>query len=208
MDYKNHNMIIDSPRSIYICRSHGIEMEDLYYYNFFEYRNMHPDIIPLNLDIQKSHFYHDQGIREITLSKLIRERRDLIKQEETKNNLIQNKNNFENKSTNTIKNNNNEKEKIKLKSKNELERVKNKEKKELLNMLENQLRSAFIQKQNDLKLQIENEKELDKLKLLEIRRKEQEKYKEYLEKQRKLKEEKEAQEQKKFTKNILKKNKN
>ena len=81
MDYKNHNMIIDSPRSIYICRSHGIEMEDLYYYNFFEYRNMHPEIIPLNLDIQKSHFYHDQGIREITLSKLIRERRDLIKQE-------------------------------------------------------------------------------------------------------------------------------
>ena len=57
-------------------------------------------------------------------------------------------------------------------------------------MLENQFRSAFIQKQNDLKLQIENEKELDKLKLLEIRRKEQEKYKEFLEKQRKLKEEK------------------
>ena len=35
----------------------------------------------LNIEIQQSHFFHEQGVREVLLGKLIRQRRELIDNE-------------------------------------------------------------------------------------------------------------------------------
>ena len=78
MDYRDHEMNLTSPRSLNICRQNGVSIKDLYFYNFYEYRDMHPEIKSLSIEIQQSHYFHDQGVREVLLGKLIRERRELI----------------------------------------------------------------------------------------------------------------------------------
>ena len=81
IDYTNHEMILTSPRSIQICRQNGVDVKDLYFYNSYEFRKMHPELTSLNLEIQKSHYFHEQGVREVLIGKLIRQRRDLIAKE-------------------------------------------------------------------------------------------------------------------------------
>ena len=81
MDYTDHQMILTSPRSITICRQRGVDIKDLYFYNFYEFREMHPELTSLNIEIQKSHYFHEQGVREALLGELIRERRKLINSE-------------------------------------------------------------------------------------------------------------------------------
>ena len=78
MDYTDHQMILTSPRSIQVCRQNGVDIKDLYFYNFYEFREMHPELTSLNIEIQKSHYFHEQGVREVLVSKLIRQRRELI----------------------------------------------------------------------------------------------------------------------------------
>ena len=95
IDWRNHSMKISSPHSKHIMRENNIEEEDLYLYDFFEYRELHPEIIPLSLDIQKSHFYNDLNKREERLSKLIQLRRQLLFTEETKTSLEEHFNNKE-----------------------------------------------------------------------------------------------------------------
>ena len=70
MNYNDHQMILTSPRSIQVCRQNGVDIKDLYFYNFYEFREMHPELTSLNLEIQKSHYFHEQGIREVLVSKL------------------------------------------------------------------------------------------------------------------------------------------
>ena len=81
MDYTDHQMILTSPRSITICRQRGVDIKDLYFYNFYEFREKHPELTSLNIEIQKSHYFHEQGVREALLGELIRERRKLINSE-------------------------------------------------------------------------------------------------------------------------------
>ena len=196
-DYTNHTAAINSPRSVSLMRESGILMQDLYFYNFYEYREMHPEIIPLSLEIQKSHFYHMQGIREDTLRKLIQERRDLIHKEETKqNNFSMNRSNVKKEQlyqTSMSKCNNTTKSREK-----EIEKCKEKQKKELLSMVETQLRDAFMKQQNELKFQLEKEMMIDRERENLLRRKEEERYKAFLEQQRKEEEKRKAEEQKKI----------
>ena len=44
MDYTDHQMILTSPRSIQVCRQNGIDVKDLYFYNFYEFREMHHEL--------------------------------------------------------------------------------------------------------------------------------------------------------------------
>ena len=193
MDWRNHSMRISSPHSLHIMRENNIEMEELYLFDFFEFREKHPEIIPLNLEIQKSHYYNDLNIREEKLKILIKARRDLLFTEETKTSLEDEFKENEEEKMKKIR-----RDKLKKKNENELERVKEKEKKELLNMLENQVRRAYIEKQNMLKMKLDEDKEMDKKEIELQRRKAQEKYNEYLKKQRILKEKREAEKQKKI----------
>ena len=36
-DYTNHSAYINSPRSLSLMKERGLRMEDLYFYNFYEY---------------------------------------------------------------------------------------------------------------------------------------------------------------------------
>ena len=92
IDYRDHKMILTSPRSLAICKQNNVNMEDLYFYNFFEYREIHPDIITLKVEQQHEHYESDKKYRENLISKLIQERRALIKKENEKN-IEQKKNN-------------------------------------------------------------------------------------------------------------------
>ena len=70
MDYNDYQMILTSLRSIQVCRQNGVDIKDLYIYKFYEFREMHPELTSLNLEIQKSHYFHELGIREVLVSKL------------------------------------------------------------------------------------------------------------------------------------------
>ena len=148
-DYTNHSAYINSPRSLSLMKERGLLMEDLYFYNFYEYREMHPEIIPLSLEIQKSHFYHMQGIREETLRLMIEERRQIIRNElesQSKKNFSMNNNTKEQqKNQSTQQKADLSKSKTKLsKEQKEIEKCREKQKKELLAMIETQLKSAFL----------------------------------------------------------------
>ena len=72
MNFSAHQMILTSPRSLNICRQNGVDVKDLYFYNFNEYREMHPELTSLSIEIQQSHFFHEESKREVLLSKLRR----------------------------------------------------------------------------------------------------------------------------------------
>ena len=188
MDYTNHQMILTSPRSIQVCRQNGVDIKDLYFYNFYEFREMHPELTSLNLEIQKSHYFHDQGVREVLVSKLIRQRRELInkeneyrlKQKEEKKKIEQEK---------RIKQKDENPEKfLKEKAANDVAVTKNKQKKQLFNILEANLREAYIKRENEFKSQLEENKKNDLLFEEKIRKREQEKHKKFMEQQRQIKE--------------------
>ena len=188
MDYTNHQMILTSPRSIQVCRQNGVDIKDLYFYNFYEFREMHPELTSLNLEIQKSHYFHDQGVREVLVSKLIRQRRELInkeneyrlKQKEEKKKIEQEK---------RIKQKDENPEKfLKEKAAIDVAVTKNKQKKQLFNILEANLREAYIKRENELKSQLEENKKNDLLFEEKIRKREQEKHKKFMEQQRQIKE--------------------
>ena len=188
MDYTNHQMILTSPRSIQVCRQNGVDIKDLYFYNFYEFREMHPELTSLNLEIQKSHYFHDQGVREVLVSKLIRQRRELInkeneyrlKQKEEKKKIEQEK---------RIKQKDENPEKfLKEKAANDVAVTKNKQKKQLFNILEANLREAYIKRENELKSQLEENKKNDLLFEEKTRKREQEKHKKFMEQQRQIKE--------------------
>ena len=188
MDYTNHQMILTSPHSIQVCRQNGVDIKDLYFYNFYEFREMHPELTSLNLEIQKSHYFHDQGVREVLVSKLIRQRRELInkeneyrlKQKEEKKKIEQEK---------RIKQKDENPEKfLKEKAANDVAVTKNKQKKQLFNILEANLREAYIKRENELKSQLEENKKNDLLFEEKIRKREQEKHKKFMEQQRQIKE--------------------
>ena len=188
MDYTNHQMILTSPRSIQVCRQNGVDIKDLYFYNFYEFREMHPELTSLNLEIQKSHYFHDQGVREVLVSKLIRQRREFInkeneyrlKQKEEKKKIEQEK---------RIKQKDENPEKfLKEKAANDVAVTKNKQKKQLFNILEANLREAYIKRENELKSQLEENKKNDLLFEEKIRKREQEKHKKFMEQQRQIKE--------------------
>ena len=188
MDYTDHQMILTSPRSIQVCRQNGVDIKDLYFYNFYEFREMHPELTSLNLEIQKSHYFHDQGVREVLVSKLIRQRRELInkeneyrlKQKEEKKKIEQEK---------RIKQKDENPEKfLKEKAANDVAVTKNKQKKQLFNILEANLREAYIKRENELKSQLEENKKNDLLFEEKIRKREQEKHKKFMEQQRQIKE--------------------
>ena len=84
IDYKDHDMILTSPRSIYVCKQLNANMEDLYFYNFYEFRNSHPELLSLSIDKQKAHYFHLEQQRQILIDKLIKKRRELINQEHEK----------------------------------------------------------------------------------------------------------------------------
>ena len=188
MDYTDHQMILTSPRSIQVCRQNGVDIKDLYFYNFYEFREMHPELTSLNLEIQKSHYFHDQGVREVLVSKLIRQRRELInkeneyrlKQKEEKKKIEQEK---------RIKQKDENPEKfLKEKAANDVAVTKNKQKKQLFNILEANLREAYIKRENEFKSQLEENKKNDLLFEEKIRKREQEKHKKFMEQQRQIKE--------------------
>ena len=188
MNYNDHQMILTSPRSIQVCRQNGVDIKDLYFYNFYEFREMHPELTSLNLEIQKSHYFHDQGVREVLVSKLIRQRRELInkeneyrlKQKEEKKKIEQEK---------RIKQKDENPEKfLKEKAANDVAVTKNKQKKQLFNILEANLREAYIKRENELKSQLEENKKNDLLFEEKIRKREQEKHKKFMEQQRQIKE--------------------
>ena len=161
MDFRDHQMILTSPRSINICKKHGVDLEDLYFYNFYEFREMHPELNSLGIEIQKSHYFHDKEAREVLLSKLRKERKELIEKEYEmfiKQNKFQ-KEDIIQKEFQKKKNSKN----LNLKNlpKNENERIREKEKRKLINMLEANLRTAYLQKENELKSELEKNKRND-----------------------------------------------
>ena len=140
MDYHDHQMILTSPRSKNVCLKNGVDMKDLYFYNFFEYRQMHPELTALNLEIQQSHYFHEQAAREVLLSKLIRERREIIDDE---NKYFEEKKK-ENKEKEKKEKEIEKKNRIKKGMKSEIEMTRENKKKQLMNMLVNNLREEFI----------------------------------------------------------------
>ena len=188
MDYTDHQMILTSPRSIQVCRQNGVDIKDLYFYNFYEFREMHPELTSLNLEIQKSHYFHDQGVREVLVSKLIRQRRELINKE-NEYRLKQKEETKKIEQEKRIKQKDENPEKfLKEKAANDVAVTKNKQKKQLFNILEANLREAYIKRENELKSQLEENKKNDLLFEEKIRKREQEKHKKFLEQQRQIKE--------------------
>ena len=193
MNYSDHKMIINSPRSLNVCRQNNVDMTDLYYYDFHEFRMKHPELTSLNIDIQQSHYFHEQAARELLLTKLIRERRELINNE---NELYLKQK--EEKKEKKKKQKELEKKKNKSKPLSEVEKTREKKKRELFNELESRLREAYKKKENELKTKLEENKKNDLLLEEKIRRKEEEEHKKFLEKER-IKKEKLMQEKQERT---------
>ena len=188
MDYTDHQMILTSPRSIQVCRQNGIDVKDLYFYNFYEFREMHPELTSLNIEIQKSHYFHEQGVREVLVGKLIRQRRELIFNEnEYRLKQKQEKKKIEQEKRMKMKDEDPEKF-MKNKAANDIEVTKNLQKKQLFSILEANLREAYLKKENELKSRLEENKKVDLSFEEKIRKKEQEKHKKFLEEQRQKKE--------------------
>ena len=188
MNYNGHQMILTSPRSIQVCRQNGVDIKDLYFYNFYEFREMHPELTSLNLEIQKSHYFHEQEVREVLVSKLIRQRRELInKENEYRLKQKEEKKKIQQEKRIKLKDENPEKF-LKKKAANDVAVTKNKQKKQLFNILEANLREAYIKRENELKSQLEENKKNDLLFEENFRKKEQEKHKKFLEQQRQIKE--------------------
>ena len=177
MDYTDHQMILTSPRSITICRQRGVDIKDLYFYNFYEFREMHPELTSLNIEIQKSHYFHEQGVRDALLGELKRERRKLInseneyylKQIEEKKKKEQ-KLRIQKKEENPDMNFKNNAEK-------EIEMTKKKHKKQLINILEANIREAYLKKERELISELEKNKKKDLIYEEKLRKKEQAKHK-------------------------------
>ena len=204
-DYTNHRSYINSPRSKTLMNENGISMEDLYFYNFYQFRDLHPELIPLSLDLQKSHFYFQQDIRQETLTKLIMARRELIRKEEKarydfylEQQEEQEQQNKTNQEQTYMKFNDGKYDQIKTQNQRELDKCKERQKKELLNMLDNQLRTAFLQQQRELKDKLEKDIQYEKERQLLNLKREQERLKQFKDKQRKIEEEQQAKEQKRI----------
>ena len=148
VDYKEKKMIINSPRSIFILQQNDICIDDLYFYDFNEYREMNPEIKSLNIELQYSHYLKDKNMREVLREKLIKERRNLIETLNKKNQekkeesfLIPEKKLISNKKSGKKK----EKETKTLEE----------QKKELIQQLTVNLREAYLQGEEKLKSQFE-----------------------------------------------------
>ena len=174
IDYKDHEMILTSPRSIYVCKQLNANMEDLYFYNFYEFRNSHPELLSLSIDKQKAHYFHLEQQRQILIDQLIKKRREIINQEKEKYKA-------EEKQKEKILKEMTKKQKVIKKPAQKGDITKEIEKNKLMAMLETNLRNAFLQKEEELRAELEERKAYDLDQLQRFYQKEKEKHDQYME---------------------------
>lgn len=179
---------------------------------------MHPELIPLSLEIQRNHYYHDEGVRKETINALIDVRRkETIIKEKKQTEFIfnstqpQEANQFFLGQQEEEKRRENEANMTQNTSKSlsnmmtDIERFKERQKQELLKMIENELRSACLQQQKDLKMIIKKEKAKDKEYSHMQYQKEVQKQKRLYEQDKQLREEENNKKQKKAYKTYYQK---
>ena len=76
---------INSPRTLEACRINGVLPEELYYVDYKEYLSSHPEITNLPEDIKKYRFNLLEKLRLKTIKMIKKERNELIKKETIKN---------------------------------------------------------------------------------------------------------------------------
>ena len=174
IDYKDHDMILTSPRSLYVCKQLNANMEDLYFINFYEFRNSHPELLSLSIDKQKAHYFHLEQQRQILIDKLIKKRRELINQE-------QEKYKEQERQKEIILKEMTKKQKVIKKPTQKGDITKEIEKNKLMSMLETNLRNAFLQKEEELRKELEERKAYDLDQLQRFYQKEKEKHDQFME---------------------------
>ena len=78
------NIKINSPRSIKVCKTNGIEPNELYFIDYSEYLNKHPEISNLPDDIKKYRFHLIERFRLKTIKMIKEKRQELIKSKQNK----------------------------------------------------------------------------------------------------------------------------
>ena len=78
---------INSPRSLEACRINGIIPEELYYVDYKEYLSIHPEITNLPEDIKKYRFNLLEKLRQKSIQTIKEKRNELIEKENKKDNV-------------------------------------------------------------------------------------------------------------------------
>ena len=84
MNFNNQNQSLTSPRSLEACKRLGILPQELYYQNFNEYYNSHPELMVLSKEIQKIRYDHVEKIRQDSIELIKEKRLEIIKEEKKK----------------------------------------------------------------------------------------------------------------------------
>ena len=69
-DFKNRKCRINSPRTLKICRSNGILIDELYYTDFKDYCELHPELTNLPGDMKKYRYDLIENFREKTINQI------------------------------------------------------------------------------------------------------------------------------------------
>ena len=83
-DFMDKNMRINSPRSIKVCQTNGIEPNELYYLDYSEYLSKHPEISNLPDDIKRYRFHLIDRFRLKTIKMIKDKRQELIQTKKNK----------------------------------------------------------------------------------------------------------------------------
>ena len=78
------NQKINSPRSLKACRINGVLPEELFYMDYKEYLSVHPEITNLPEDIKKYRFNLLEKLRQKTIRMIKAKRKELIEKEKNK----------------------------------------------------------------------------------------------------------------------------
>ena len=167
-DFKNRKCRINSPRTLKICRSNGILIDELYYTDFKDYCELHPELTNLPGDMKKYRYDLIENFREKTINQIKEERRKLMKikinenskKEKDKDFFFKNYNSLQEGSKLLITQAFDERMNSLIKEENRnLEKLKNRQKKNIEYLIEQELKYELMNKRNREKERIFREKE-------------------------------------------------
>ena len=75
---------LNSPRSLEVCKTNGIQVDELYFIDYKEYLSKHPEISSLPEDIKQYRFNLLERLRLKTIKMIKEKRQELIKSKQNK----------------------------------------------------------------------------------------------------------------------------
>ena len=184
VDFKSKSSVMNSPRSLEACKMLGVEPGELYYIPIEAFKEQHPDMKRLPNDLQQYRYDQFEKFRNDTINQVKEARNNIIEAEKEKE---QSKNQSgDTKNSSCEKSDRDERmDKLIEQEKKAIEKIKNRQKAEIEAIIETQIKTEMMHKQNEEKERRQREREEQQKKELEKKQKEQEEIRRQREKKRK-----------------------